>query len=332
MAELCPRLSTRRRDRRQPLLPEPTDRDPQPSELISEWEIPVARDLAAHIQPWEIGRASYFPTRWESVPDSATQAFIDLIDVSRPQDMLVAPAGVRRVGGTDVYSPTQVFGLGARGVGLWVDDLPFDRVAGLFGYRDIRMVEHADDGEYARLTVIGAMRRFTMRYRPRSRWPGTRDSFVDDMLIRMRLRAAGLTDSTVEYAGAEGDLETDSPLIGLGVSPVVRSLCAGGAAQNRWRLLADREPRRVVALTEHELVVLRASAGHETRHGFVLAVSRAYLTGLSVAGPRLCVHAGAVHAVTVGHGFARHVVAELAGLVDQAHCPSLPIEMQEEAQ
>ena len=167
-----------------------------------------------------------------------------------------------------------------------------------------------------------------MHYR-RGQWPMLDGSLLTDMVIRMRLRAAGFTDMTPECAGGQGDVETDAALIGLGVSGVVRSVCAGGALKHRWWRFADAG-RRVVALTEHELVILNTSPRSRSRQRGVdvLAVSRAHLTSLSAAGSSLCVHAGAAHAVTVGHSFARQIVGELAGLVDQCQfqsCGSVPV-------
>ncbi len=175
--------------RRPPTRGEPWDPDQRSRDLFCPWEIPLDHQLAVHVDPWRGFGAAYFPSCWDSIPAAATQALTELIAVSRPRDMLVVPAGIRRVRGIDVYCPTQVLAADARGVALWVDDLPFDRVTSILAYSDIRLVEHTSDTESANLTVIGATRRFTVHYRCRWR-PNTRQQ-VADLLMRIRLGAAG---------------------------------------------------------------------------------------------------------------------------------------------
>jgi hypothetical protein len=56
------------------------------------------------------------------------------------------------------------------------------QTSGVLGYRDIRMIEHALDSHSGRLTVIGAVRRFSLHCRRRSRWPSLGDLVLDGML------------------------------------------------------------------------------------------------------------------------------------------------------
>lgn len=165
------------------------DPDPRPRDLLCPWEIPLDHELAVRVDPWRGFGAACFPTRWDSIPEAATEALTELIAVKRPHDILVVPAGVRRVRGADVYCPTKVFAAGERGVALWVDDLPFDRVAAVLAYHDIRMVEHMSDTESAHLTIIGATRRFTLHYR--CLWRPSAEQRLTKLLRRIRLSAAG---------------------------------------------------------------------------------------------------------------------------------------------
>jgi hypothetical protein len=96
------------------------------------------------------------------------------------------------------------------------------------------------------------------------------------------------------------------------VGTQVRASVAAGRWHGRgWRLGA--QSRRVAALTEDELVVLRGPREHRAHTSDVdlLVVSRPHLTGLSVAGSRLRIHADTEHEFVVGHAFARKVFQEL---------------------
>lgn len=298
-----------------PALPEPADRDPRSPELICAWEIPLDPDLAAHLGPGRGYGAAYFPSRWGSVPEAAREALTELICISRPRDMLVAPAGVRRVGGADVYCPTQVLAAGEHGVALWVDDLPFDRVAGVLAYRDIRMVEHRSRAESSYLTVIGAAQRFTLHYR--LPWLPGREPRLADLLMRIRLRAAGLANDIGHYGGDRGEVGAASMLVGLDASRVVLSLSAHGRSKwTPWQRTGQRA-WRTATLTDREMVVLRTSKPRSA-HGDsqdILAVPRNHLRGLSVEGASLRIDAGATHDVTLGAAFARHVVKEFSQIV-----------------
>lgn len=308
--------------------PEPLDRYSPSGELLSPWEIPVDRELALHLDPGRGDGAAYVPVRWGLIPDAATQALTELICVRRPRDMVVAPGGIRRVRGTDVYCPTQVLAAGDHGIALWVDDLPFDRVTGVLAYRDIRMVEHASGDESAHLTVIGATRRFTLHYRRRSR--PSRGPQLEDLLLRIRLRTAGLSNDVAQYGDERCEVGSAPALVGPGASRVV--LCLRAPMRSRWTpwKRAGQGAWRAVVLTDHELVLLRTSAARSAPDGGedILAVPRSHLRGLSVAGASLYVDAGATHMVTLGASFARRVVKEFSEMVNESSPLAQPVVTQ----
>lgn len=300
---------------RRPVPPTMMDRDPVSSDLTSPWEIPLDRKLAKYLDPGPDDGAAYVPLRWSSIPQTATQALTELISLRRPGDMLVAPAGVRRAAGADVYCPTQVLAAGDHGVALWVDDLPFDRVTGVLAYRDIRMIEHTAGTEFARLTVIGATRRFSLHYRRRRRPnPGPQP---EDLLMRIRLRTAGLSTGIRQYGSACCDVTAESLPLKPGVSRVALSFNVSGRSKwTPWGCVGKR-PFQTAALTDHELVVLRASATGSSCGGpkDVLTVPRSYLRGLSAAGESLLVDAGATHSFALEAVFARRVVTEFSEML-----------------
>lgn len=310
---------------RRPAPPEPAAWDPRSRGLISPWEIPLDRELAAQLSPGSGYGAAYFPSQWGSIPEAAAQALTELISVRRPHDMLVAPAGIRRVGDTDIYCPTRILAAGDHGVALWVDDLPFDRVVGVLAYRDIRMVEHRWGADSAHLAVIGATRRFTLHYR--RPWRGWRGPKLEELLMRIRLRAAGPLTDLGQHDGHRGDVEAATLAMELGISRVVASFSADGRSKwTPWKRDGQRVCR-TVALTDRELVVARTVAARSVRDGgrHILAVPRRHLRGLSVAGTRLHVDAEATHDFTLGAAFARRVVRELSGKAGQPSSLAHPV-------
>lgn len=287
---------------------------------ICPWEIPLDHDLAVHLDPWGDDGEAYVPSRWGLVPDAATQALSELVSVSQPHVLLVVPSRVRRVQGADVYCPAQVLAAGERGVALWVDDLPYDRVAAIFAYRDIRMVEHARDTESARLTVIGATRRFTVHYR--RRWRPSSHQRLTDLLVRIRLGAAGLSK---DFGGDGSDpcaREAAWLPVGRHSSRAMLSLSAcGRSTRTRWQHARHRV-WRTVAVNDRELLVLRGSAVPPVAEvgNDILAVPRRNLRALSATGPHLCIDAEATHTFTVGAALAKRVVSEFSQFIGQ---PSL---------
>jgi hypothetical protein len=276
-------------------------------ELFCPWEIPLDHELAVYLEPWLGYEAAYFPFCWDSIPEAATQALTELIAVRQPHDMMVVPAGVRRIRGTDVYCPTQVLAAGERGVALWVDDLPFDRVTAILAYRDIRMVEHTSDTDSARLTVIGAARRFTVHYRCR-RLPSTEHRLAH-LLMRIRSGTAGLSNKVGQNDG--DDCVTGGSLLPaeLAGSRVMASLSTYKRSKRPpWKQLYG-----IASVTDSELVLLRLSATQSACSGGsdLLAVPRNHLREISVTGAGLCIDAGATHTFLMGAAFARRVVKEL---------------------
>lgn len=280
---------------------------------ISEWEIPVGEDLVSQLAPPSALGQPYSPSNWATVPPDAACALGETVGLSQPRDLFVAPADVRQVSGAYVYSPLQVLAVGDRGVALWVDDLPFDRVACVLGYHDILLIEHRLDDHSGHLTIIGDALRFTLHYR-RSSWLS-----LDELLLRIRRRTARTPETDVGLAAAAWSVTwsalATSALVTLGAPGPSRSVSAGFVPKPK-RLHAGKEwPPCSAALTERELVLVRDAGGRlPLQHGVVLITPRDRLTQLNADGNRLRVHAGTTaHTFEVGERFATAVVQELAG-------------------
>lgn len=296
----------------------------QDSESICSWEIPLDHELVSYVEPEPGWRTGYIPSRWRSIPEAAVEALTELISVGRPHDMLVAPAGVRRVRGAYVYCPTQVLAAGEHGVALWVDALPFDRVASVLAYRDIRMLEHRSAAESAHLTVIGAAARCTLHYRP-SCLPD-RDSQLQTLLTRIRRRAAGLSSDFAQRGDDPGRQAAPSTVGEGGASRVVLSCSAPGWMKWVPWVHHNRGGWQTAALGDYELVVRRGPASRWDCHvgKDILAVPRIHLRGLTAAGPSLCIDAGVTRDVTLGASFARRLVREFSSIAGES--PAHPSE------
>ncbi|WP_020502513.1 hypothetical protein [Sciscionella marina] len=225
------------------------------------------RDSAIALLPWEIGLDAstvkllrafqvsvppYLPSTWSAAPGDAVAALRELVDVRYPQQLLVAPADLARVGRDWVLTPTQVLGIGKNGVALWVDDLPYERVAAAFAYPQITAVEHTIDGACGLLTVTGADRRLMFRY-PRTSWP-----LIGNLLIDIRVRLGGHVPS--RYPRLTG-AALSTPWRHIEHSPLVR-LSPGEPLCIRPRQRARRRGKTecldtCAILTSSELLVLR---------------------------------------------------------------------------
>lgn len=284
---------------------------------VCPWEIPLDHDLAIHLDPWGDDGEAYVPSRWGLIPEAATQALSELISVRKPHDLLVVPSRVRRVRGADVYCPAQVLGAGEHGVALWVDDLPYDRVAAILAYRDIRMLEHTCDTESAHLTVIGATRRFTVHYR--RRWRPSSHHRLTDLLVRIRLGATGVSEDFGRDSSDRCPSEAAWLPVGHHTSRAMVSLSARGRSTRSGWQHAGHRVWRTVAVNDRELLVLREPAVPRVAEvgNDVLAVPCRHLRALSATGPRLCIDAGATHTFTVGAAFAKRVVNEFSPFISQ---------------
>lgn len=311
-------------------VPKPPGGAEQEREPIASWEIPLDHDLATYVDPGPEWGAAYIPSRWRSIPRGAADALTELISVERPNHVLVAPAGVRRVNGADIYCPTQILAAGEHAVALWVDALPFDRIAAVLAYRDIRMVEHRATTESAHLTVIGATGRFTLHYRPS--WLPHRATQVQTLVMRIRRRAAG--SSPNNRARHDRDPRQDgaaSPEEDTGASRVVLSCNAHGWMKwSPWRR-HSQGGRRTAELTDRELVVQRTPTSRWERHvgKDILAVPRRHLRRLSATGPTLCIDAGVTHDITVGAAFARRIVRQFSPIAGEPPALAHSLQMRQ---
>lgn len=312
MAMRRSRLLTRPAERRSvPAVPR--DADLCSLEQLCPREIPLDPELAAPPDPGPGCGVAYVPPRWDMVPVAARQALSELTSVSLPHEVLVVLAGVRRVAGATVYCPIQALAAGHHAVALWVDDLPFDRAAAVPAHRDIRMVERVVAAGSANPSFLGATRRFSVHDRCLGR-VSRRGLRLQDLLMRIRPRAAGLT----KFVGRRGDgrkVGEWAPLtLGLGGSRVVLSFRDGGRCTRApWRR-PDPGAWRTLILTDRELVVLRGFAARSAPGGGMIsrAVPRHHLRQLKAIGAGRCVDAEATHTFPLGAAFARRVVRELS--------------------
>jgi len=247
------------------------------------WEIQVGRDLAA-------GLDTDPPSRW-SRPGAAAE---DLADLVGPGEVLFAPSATRRSAGGVAWTPEQALGAGARGVALWVDDLPYPRVVGVIPYAELVAADHAMAGRYACLVLTGVRKTLVFRYRSWA-WPA-----VADLLTQVRSRAlrpgtpepAHAGPSTLGWPGLPA-----SPLVALGHPRHTRYLGSEPEPPRRW-LWQPSRPAAFVVLTHQELVVARHVLGQRplARGVQLLTVARDRITGLTARDDRLRVAtAGGVH-------------------------------------
>ncbi|MET9265056.1 hypothetical protein [Amycolatopsis sp. NPDC004079] len=256
------------------------------------WEIQVGRDLADRLETKP-------PSRW-SRPGAAAE---DLADLVGPGEVVLAPSATRPSGDGVVWTPEQALGAGARGVALWVDDLPYPRIVGAIPYPELIAVEHAMAGKHSCLVLTGVRTTLVFRYRSWA-WPA-----VADLLTHVRSRAHRPGAAEPAHAGPPSlgwDRLPASPLVALGHTRHTRYLGAEPELPRRW-LWQQSRPAAFVVLTRQELVVVRHVLGRRPlTHGVqLLAVARDRITGLAVRGDRLRVAASA-------SGFDVDLGAELA--------------------
>ncbi|MGH3492215.1 MAG: hypothetical protein ACRDRL_30460 [Sciscionella sp.] len=254
-----------------------------------EWEVPVAADLATHLNS---GVQPFRPRHACEAPVDAVSALSELVGVRCAADLLVVPAAVYRVDDYHRYAPTQVLGMGATGIALWVDDLPFERIVGAATYEEILLVEHViESPDCARLTLLTLGGRLTVRYAAAG-WPT-----MAPLLNRVRARVLHF-----EHDGALRPDELAEIPIQVGMGTIRASVSTH--SERRRRRLRNREvwPATRAVLTEHEFVVLRnPPAGTCVHHRVdLLAVPRSKLTAIACTDSELCVHAGVTHRWSVG--------------------------------
>ncbi|MER6896809.1 hypothetical protein [Amycolatopsis sp. NPDC000740] len=257
------------------------------------WEVQVGRDLADRLDTKP-------PSRW-SRPGAAAE---DLADLVGPGEVVLAPSATRPSGDGVVWTPEQALGAGARGVALWVDDLPYPRIVGAIPYPELIAVEHAMAGKHACLVLTGVRTTLVFRYRSWA-WPA-----VADLLTHVRSRAHRPGSAEPAHAGPPSlgwDRLPASPLVALGHTRHTRYLGAEPELPRRW-LWQQSRPAAFVVLTRQELVVVRHVLGRRPlAHGVqLLAVARDRVAGLAGRGDGLRV-------VTSAGGFEVDLGVELAG-------------------
>lgn len=238
------------------------------------WEIQVGRDLADRLDTKP-------PSRW-SRPGAAAE---DLADLVGPGEVVLAPSATRPSSDGVVWTPEQALGAGARGVALWVDDLPYPRIVGAIPYPELIAVEHAMAGKHACLVLTGVRTTLVFRYRSWA-WPA-----VADLLTHVRSRAHRPGAPEPAHAGPPAlgwERLPASPLVALGHPRHTRYLGAEPELPQRWLWQQSRLAAFVV-LTRQELVVVRHVLGRRPlTHGVhLLAVARNRITGLGTRGDRL---------------------------------------------
>ncbi|WP_409465166.1 hypothetical protein [Amycolatopsis sp. GA6-003] len=244
------------------------------------WEVRIGRDLADRLDTKP-------PSRW-SRPGAAAE---DLADLVGPGEVVLAPSATRPSGGDVVWTPEQALGAGARGVALWVDDLPYPRIVGAIPYPELIAVEHAMAGKHACLVLTGVRTTLVFRYRSWA-WPA-----VADLVTHVRSRAHRPGAAEPAHAGPpalDWDRLPASPLVALGQPRHARYVGAEPELPRRW-LWQQSRPAAFVVLTRQELVVVRHVQGRRPlTHGVqLLAVARNRIAGLGGRGDRLRIAAPA---------------------------------------
>jgi hypothetical protein len=281
--------------------------------LNEEWEFPIEDDLLPHLELGGVRRLPFRPRSLERVAPDAVEALSELVGVQRGADLVVIPSATRPTAAGPVYVPLQVLGIGVRGVALWVQDLPHERIVAALPYSEIAMVEHAIAGDYGRLSVLGAHQRLSLWYRVEA-WPVMRE-----LLPRIRAATVGLPAPTAGTDGAALSVTWDallsSPLVALaGARPEISVSIEAQAAQG-WRSHRRVWPAAKAVLTSHELLVLADATqrGPLPQGVGMLAVPRTRIAAIVAKDARLTVATSAMaHGIDVGPRLVEAVRHEIA--------------------
>lgn len=283
---------------------------------VQAWEIPVGGDLVADLELGEALMLPYQPRAVHEIPADAVEALTELAGIATAADLLVLPAAVRPTDVGCAYVPTQVLGVGVRGVALWVDDLPHPRVVAVIAHGEIAVVEHELTLRYGRLTVLGVHHRITLPYRSGG-WSAMRE-------LLTRLRARMLRQPTLPSPADRASRSVTwgrvahSPLVTLGNADPEVWVSVTSARRARW-------PAAQAVLTGREFVLVGdVTARLPLAHGVdLLAVPRARMTGLRGRDSRLTiVAAGLTRHVDVGPRLVEAVMVKLAPRLVPASRPA----------
>jgi hypothetical protein len=131
-----------------------------------DWELIVGRDLASSLIPRGELRRLQRATDLRMVPDDAYHALVCCIGRLELEDILLVPAFIRPVGRRRrcLYGPMCVAGIGARGLGLWVQAPPSPHVRVVLPFEEVAAVERHAAGSWRDLTVISRDATFWVRY------------------------------------------------------------------------------------------------------------------------------------------------------------------------
>lgn len=286
-----------------------TDRFYGPNE---EWEFPIEDDLVPYLDLGGGRRLPFWPRLLEGVAPDAVEALSELVGVQRGADLVVIPPATRPTAAGPVYVPLQVLGIGVRGVALWVQDLPHERIVAALPYGEIAMVEHAIAGDYGRLSVLGAHQRLSLWYRTEA-WPVMRE-----LLPRIRAATVGLPAPTAEMDGAAlvtWDALLSSPLVALTGAHSEISVSIDAQVAQGWRSHRRLWPAAKAVLTSHELLVLADATqqGPLPQGVGMLAVPRTRIAAIVAKNARLTVATSAMaHGIDVGPRLAEAVRHEIA--------------------
>jgi len=217
---------------------------------VADWEQIVECDLVPHLMPAGQPRPARRPIDVTSLPDGARAALSEGVGHVGPGGLLVAPAAAWRWHGwprRSLYSPLSVAGIGAQGVGLWVQTLPAPCVRVQVPFSDVAAIEHHADGPWRVIAVTGTAGRLLVRYREDGH------TGAEEWTRCLRLRAAPmLAPVPLASFGSRGPRVRDPESFLL--DPGDDVIWAG------WRSHA-RGVACLLAVTARELIIARGLPG-----------------------------------------------------------------------
>ena len=238
------------------------------------WERELSRAALSRLGRGPTGRHPYRPLREADAPASAVAALAAACGATELRRLLVIPASVRPITAGRrwrwVSTPTQVLGLGTRGVGLWVarsDDggpatVPSERSGGLrlvmadldgeiretIPLRDLAFVEDIRILLSGRLTFVAQDRALRVRYSTVARYD-LRPA-LDDVRAAVAGEPLALGEPAMPPLPVKWRILAETPSIRLNSREATVLYDEPRAGRRRTR-------PTLVALTPYELVVAR---------------------------------------------------------------------------